>query len=89
MSLMLKDYEFDRVIRKAASIYKKKQDFFGSSVDLYATGFERELTMMKVEWSVQCVHYLMKKQVFTYRETPPESHDPAYVSPTTPSLHHP
>jgi len=85
MSLMLKDYEFDRVIRKAASIYKKKQDFFGSSVDLYATGFERELTDDEGGMVRTMFHYLMKKQVFTYRENPSESQNPASVSPTTPS----
>lgn len=79
MSLMLKDFEFDRVIRKAASIYKKKQDFFGSSVDLYATGFDRELTDDEGGMVRTMFHYLMNKQVFTYRETPSESIDQTSV----------
>lgn len=86
MSLMLKDYEFDRVIRKAASIYKKKQDFFGSSVDLYATGFDRELTDDEAGMVRKMFHYLMKKPVFTYRETPPEHANQRFVSPATSPL---
>jgi septum formation inhibitor MinC len=70
MSLMLHEYEFDKVIRKAVSIYKKKKDFFGSNVDLYATGFDRELTEDEGGMVRKMFDYLIQKPVHTYRETP-------------------
>jgi septum site-determining protein MinC len=68
MSLMLHEYEFDKVIRKAVSIYKKKKDFFGSNVDLYATAFDRELTEDEGGMVRKMFDYLIQKPVHIYRE---------------------
>ncbi|MDD4028253.1 MAG: septum site-determining protein MinC [Caldisericia bacterium] len=73
MSLMLHDFEFDKVIRKAVSIYKKKQDFFGANVDLYATGFDRELTDDEGGMVRKMFAYLIQKPVHTYRDNTPNS----------------
>ena len=69
LSLALEDFDFDKVIRKAISIYKRKQSFFGSNVALYATGFHRELTDDEGGMVRKMFDYLLKKEVFTYRET--------------------
>ena len=73
MSLELDDYEFDKVVRKAVSIYKKKRSFFGQNVDLFATGFTRDLTVDEVGMTRKMFDYLAHKEVLPYKDTLPQN----------------
>ncbi|MCK5847796.1 MAG: hypothetical protein KAH01_01195 [Caldisericia bacterium] len=68
MSLDLDEFDFDKVIRKAVSIYKKKRAFFGENVSLYVTGFHQELSVDECGMVRKMFDYLIHKEVLAFKE---------------------